>query len=257
MSAESDMSESADLARRVLSLIDLTSLNDSRDDDIGALCEKALTRHGPVAAVCSWPEFTGEMARHLAGAPPKIAAVVNFPHGSPEMQPAVQEARHAADAGAGEIDLVWPYESWIAGDRGRAVALVSAVREVLPEVRLKVILETGALDTVDVIAQAARSVIGAGADMLKTSTGKIAVGATPEAAEAMLVAIRESGHDVGFKASGGIRRLEDARTYLSLAERLMGPGWATPSRFRIGASGLLDGVLSAIDEEDGRGEHQI
>ena len=245
------MSEIEGTARRVLASIDLTSLNDDHSDDIAALCGKALTRHGPVAAVCSWPEHTAEMAGLLREAAPRVAAVINFPEGLADGEHAVGAARQAIDDGAEELDLVWPYKLWLEGDRETATALVAAVKDASNGATLKVILETGALGDPEAVAAASRAVIEAGADMLKTSTGKIPVGATPEAAEAMLQAIRESGRDIGFKASGGIRTLDAAIAYLSLAERIMGKGWATPKRFRIGASGLREGVLCAIDDTQG------
>jgi deoxyribose-phosphate aldolase len=247
------MSESEGIARRILASIDLTSLNDDHDDDIATLCAKALTRHGPVAAVCSWPEHTADMADLLREAAPRVAAVINFPEGSADREHAVREAHQAIGDGADELDLVWPYGRWLDGDRETAASLVASVKHACNGKTLKVILETGALGDPATVAAASRAAIGAGADMLKTSTGKISIGATQEAAEAMLHAIRESKRDIGFKASGGIRTLDIAASYLNLAEHVMGKGWATPKRFRIGASGLLDGVLRAIDEAQGTG----
>lgn len=119
--------------------------------------------------------------------------------------------------------------------------MIEAVREHVPsDCRLKVILETGALGSSEAIGRASRLAIAAGADFLKTSTGKIAVGATPEAARAMLETIKASGATVGFKASGGIRGFEAAESYLTLAEEIMGAGWTQRDTFRIGASALLD-----------------
>jgi deoxyribose-phosphate aldolase len=112
---------------------------------------------------------------------------------------------------------------------------------------LKVILETGELKDAALIETASRIAIAAGADFIKTSTGKTPVSATPEAAEIMLNAIRASGRAVGLKPSGGIRTLTDAKHYLDLADRIMGPGWATPRTFRIGASSVYDALVAAID----------
>ena len=235
------------VALRVLSCIDLTSLNDARDDDVAALCAKAVTPRGPVAAVCSWPEHVPAMARRLPRRPPGIAAVVNFPAGEADPDAAAAEALRARQAGADELDLVFPYRAWLAGRRDEALAVVAAVRGACPESRLKVILETGAFgEDAAAMTEAGCAVIAAGADFLKTSTGKIAQGASPQAARALLAAIARTDRPVGFKASGGIRSLADATRYLALAEEVMGPGWVRPARFRIGASGLLDAVLAAL-----------
>ena len=240
-----------DLARRLLPLIDLTSLNDARDDDVAGLCAKARTPFGTVAAVCSWPAFAAEMARHMAGTGVTVAAVVNFPHGGNDTSSAVHEARSAVAAGAWELDLVWPYRDWLAGQRLVAMSMVAAVKEATPRAKLKVILETGALPSPAAVAEASADAIAGGADVLKTSTGKIAQGASPEAARAMLEAIHASGRNVGFKASGGIRTLSGAAAYLTLAEEVMGPDWVTADTVRIGASRLLDEVLSALQQGTG------
>lgn len=237
------------LAARLLPLIDLTSLQDSQADDIDALCAGGRTKHGPVAALCSWPCHVETLHRCFGeDRPPWLASVVNFPAGAPEKAAACAEARACVAEGADELDLVWPYEVWLAGEPDLALDLVAAVRAAAPKARLKVILETGAFDEdATKIGAASAALIEAGADMLKTSTGKSARGATEVAARAMLEAIRASGRPVGFKASGGVRSLEDAALYLGLAEEIMGADWVTPATFRIGASRLLDEVLAALD----------
>ena len=111
---------------------------------------------------------------------------------------------------------------------------------------MKVILETGRLRSPENIAAASRDAIAAGADFIKTSTGKTEVSATLEAAEIMLAAIARSGRRVGFKAAGGIRTTAQAGAYLALADRIMGPDWAAPESFRFGASGLLDDLLAKL-----------
>jgi len=234
-------------AARLLPLIDLTSLHDARDDDIAGLCARAMTPHGPVAAVCSWPDFVAEMKAALAGRGPRIAAVVNFPLGKANAETAADEARTAIAEGADELDLVMPYEAWLAGDEERAAATIRAVRDAAGKALLKVILETGALRSREPIAAASRLAIAAGADFLKTSTGKIETGASPEAAETILGVIRDTGGGTGFKASGGIRTVADGARYLTLAEDMMGADWVSPERFRIGASRLLDEVLAVLD----------
>ncbi|MDJ0937113.1 MAG: deoxyribose-phosphate aldolase [Kiloniellales bacterium] len=235
------------LARRLLPLLDLTSLNDDRDDDIARLCAKAATPHGKVAAVCSWPDFAAEMAERLAGSGIGIAVVIDFPEGKGTAKSAAAEVRQALADGATEFDLVMPYRSWLAGERNSAKANISAVKAAAGTALVKVILETGAFPGAAEIAEAARDAIVAGADVLKTSTGKIAVGATPEAAEAMLGVIQKAGGGVGFKAAGGIRNLEDAAVYLDIAERHLGAAWITPAHLRIGASKLLDLVLASLE----------
>ncbi len=236
-----------EIAARVLPLVDLTSLNDAQDDDIAALCAKAVTPHGHVAAVCSWSAFTAEMKQHLADKGPAVAVVVDFPEGTAGAAAAAQETKAAVAAGADEIDMVMDYRAWLAGQQEQARQGIAAVKAACGRTRLKVILETGRLRTADAIAEASRDAVAAGADFLKTSSGKTEVGATPEAAAAMLAVIRESGGDIGFKASGGVRNLEDAAAYLALADEIMGPDWVTPARFRIGASKLLDVVLAELD----------
>lgn len=236
-----------DVARRILPLIDLTSLNDAKDDDVAGLCAKAVTPQGVVAAVCVWPAFVAEARSRLDGTGVAIATVINFPEGACDAAASVAETRQALDAGADEIDLVLPFETWLAGDRAAASAVISEVRQAMGEIGLlKVILETGMLGEAETIAAAGRDAIEAGADFLKTSTGKRQPGATLEAAEALLGVI-EAGHQtIGFKASGGIRTVGQAAEYLGLADHLLGPGWANPGTFRIGASSLLDDVLAKL-----------
>ena len=130
--------------------------------------------------------------------------------------------------------------------------MVEAVRDLVDGDRLlKVILETGELQDPKLIEAASRIAIEAGADFIKTSTGKTPVSATPEAAEIMLDAIKASGRPVGLKPSGGIRTVADAELYLDLADRIMGPGWATPRTFRIGASSVYDALIAAIEGRTG------
>ena len=234
-------------ARRLLSCIDLTSLQDDQADDIKALCAAAATAHGPVAAVCSWPRHVAAMAAALPDMPPRIAAVVNFPEGDDAPETACNEARAAVADGAHELDLVIPYKAWRAGDRAPASSMVAEVRAAAPGATLKVILETGAFgDDLAGISSIAAATVEAGADMLKTSTGKSVAGASLPAARALLEVIRGAARPVGFKASGGIRSFEQAAQYLALAEEIMGDGWATPVRFRIGASRLLDELLARL-----------
>ena len=240
-------SHDAALARRLLPLLDLTSLNDGRDDDIEALCAKAVTSFGAVAAVCSWADFASDMKARLGDRGPRVAVVVDFPEGRASAQEAAAEAEAAVAASADELDLVMPYAAWLAGETEQAMAVMTAVRAAAPSAGLKVILESGALEKPEIIAAAGRAAIAAGADFLKTSTGKGPPGASPAAAEVLLDVIAGAGRPVGFKASGGVRFLADAALYLDLAERRMGVDWVTADHFRIGASSLLDDLLRHLD----------
>lgn len=235
--------EAAAVAGRALRLLDLTDLADAcTATGIDALCRDA--RIGGVAAVCVWPQFVHQAVRALAGSPVRIATVINFPAGGEDVERAVEDTAEALRDGAHEIDLVLPYRAFLRGDAAAARALVEAVREAAPKACLKVILETGALGSTDMIAAAGRLAFAGGADFLKTSTGKSAVSATPEAADGILGVIREAGRG-GLKVSGGLRTVADAGTYLALADRIMGPGWATPATLRLGASSLFPVLMAA------------
>ena len=235
-------------ARRALAALDLTDLTDDCDGAaIERLCARAVTAHGPVAAVCIWPRFIAQARPLLAGTGVKIATVVNFPSGDEPPETVEAAIRAAIADGADEIDLVLPYRALIEGRDGTARAMVSLARAAAPDATLKVILETGELRDPDIIKRAAGLAIAEGADFIKTSTGKVRVNATPEAARIMLEAIAGSDRPVGLKPAGGIRTLGDAAEYLALADEIMGPGWATPQRFRFGASGVLDVILAALD----------
>jgi deoxyribose-phosphate aldolase len=231
-----------DFALRALAALDLTSLNDG--DDAAAvekLCRRATTLYGNVAAVCVWPRFVGVAKASLAGKPIKIACVANFPSGSEARADVLATVEAALHAGADEIDLVFPYREWLRGETVKAETMVATVKQACGNKKLKLILESGAFPDMARLAAACKVGRDAGADMLKTSTGKIPTGATPEAARVLLAA------GGGFKASGGVRTLADAKIYLSLADEIRGPGWATPDNFRIGASGLLDVLLAILD----------
>ena len=243
----------AQIAQHALRCLDLTYLTDNcTDQAIEALCRKALDPRGPVAAVCVWPQFVKRAQEALRGSSVRIATVVNFPAGGEDVDRVTDDVQEALSDGANEIDLVLPYAAVRRGDLTTAMEMVEAVRDRVDQERLlKVILETGELKDAKLIETASRLSIDAGADFIKTSTGKTPISATPEAAEIMLNAIKASGRDVGLKPSGGIRTVADAKIYLDLAERIMGPGWATPQRFRIGASSVYDTLIAAIEGHDG------
>ncbi|TFH87669.1 deoxyribose-phosphate aldolase [Billgrantia azerbaijanica] len=245
------MTELQRAARQALALMDLTSLNDDDSDaTIEALCQRAKTPLGTPAAVCVYSAFVVTARRaltaHQLGGIVKVATVANFPQGGDDVMAAAREARAAVASGADEVDVVFPYRALMAGDETVGRELVACCRQACGDAVLKVILETGELGEPALIRRAAELAIEGGADFLKTSTGKVAVNATLEAAEILLETIKASGRDVGFKAAGGVRTVEDAQAYLDLATRLMGPAWLTPAHFRFGASGLLDDLLATL-----------
>ncbi|HWA50438.1 MAG TPA: deoxyribose-phosphate aldolase, partial [Dongiaceae bacterium] len=201
----------ADRARQALSLLDLTSLNDNDTDAVvEKLCARAVTPHGKVAAVCVWPRFAALAKQRLGTSGVKVAAVANFPMGTADVTLAVRETKAIVAAGGDEVDVVFPYNSWLNGDHQIGGDLVKACKDACGGTAiLKVILETGCLRSEGEIADASSMAIDAGADFIKTSTGKATISATPDSARIMLRAIKASGKKCGFKAAGGIM---DART---------------------------------------------
>lgn len=241
-------------ARIALACLDLTSLNDGDNEaDILRLAERAAAAPGRVAALCVWPRFV-RLAR--AHAPPgvAVAAVANFPEGSSDIERALRDTGEIMQAGAQEIDLVLPWRALMAGDDAACAALLRAVRRASEGLRLKVILESGELATPALIARASTLALDAGADFIKTSTGKTPTGATPEAAMVMLGQIAGhplASHSAGFKASGGVRTVADAAAYLRLVAAALGADACTAMRFRIGASGLLDDIEAVLAGQGG------
>jgi deoxyribose-phosphate aldolase len=227
------------LAARALSCLDLTRLNDDDTvDDIDRLCARAVGEFGAVAAVCVWPRLAAR-ARQRLPAHVAVAAVANFPHGG-------------VDAGAQEVDVVLPYRHLDV-----APAWMDAVRKAAGGLRLKVILETGEIGGPGAITHACGIALRGGADMLKTSTGKVRVNATLPAAALLLQAIADdpaARERVGFKPAGGIRTLADARDYMALTARWLGEAAVAPARFRIGASALLDDLEAVLRGSTGRAE---
>jgi deoxyribose-phosphate aldolase len=245
------MSNDSSVARRILGLIDLTSLNpNDTEESIKALAAFAATPAGRVAALCTWARFTSVARSCLQGTGIPVAVVANFPAGASDVKAAAAETAAAVAAGADEIDVVFPYHATLAGDDAVGVALVRACREACgPKTRLKVILETGQLGSAERIRHASQLAIEGGAHFLKTSTGKTQPGATLAAAEAMLeviAAARARGHTIGLKASGGVGTIADAQSYVELYERRFGAGSAVAATFRIGASSLIKPVLAAL-----------
>ncbi|MEO0497984.1 MAG: deoxyribose-phosphate aldolase [Pseudomonadota bacterium] len=243
-----------DLARTIISMIDLTNLNDDcTPQDIDELCAKAKATDArpATAAVCVWPRFVAQSKAALTGSDVRVATVVNFPKGGTDTAAVLAETQEALRAGADEIDLVFPYQSWAAGDVATATEQVQAVRSIIAApAQLKVIIETGELAEKELIRAASLMCIEEGADFIKTSTGKVAENATLESARIMLNAISETGDGVGFKPAGGIRTFEEARDHLALAASVLGDGWASPRTYRFGASSLLGSVEAVLTGAD-------
>ncbi len=246
-----------DTARLALACLDLTSLNDADDEAaIVRLAERAAAAPGRVAALCVWPRFV-RIACAQAPAGVAVAAVANFPEGSVDVERAVRDTGEIVAAGAQEVDVVMPWRALAAGDEAASATLLRAVRRACDGRLLKVILETGELKTPALITRASQIALAEGADFLKTSTGKMPVGATPEAATLMLQAIAAdtaAAPRVGFKAAGGVRSVADAAVYLDLVEAMLGVQALTPRRCRIGASALLadiEAVLAGRNRETG------
>jgi deoxyribose-phosphate aldolase len=247
------MTDTTALARRLLGLIDLTSLNATDDDaSVSKLAALAATPAGRVAALCIWPRFIAVGRKALGGSGVPIAVVTNFPEGASNVAAAAEETAEAVKDGADEIDVVFPYRALLSGDEATGVALVRACRAACgPKALLKVILETGQLGSVEHIRRAAELAVEGGAHFIKTSTGKTQPGATVQAAQVMIdviAAAKARGVSVGLKPSGGVSSMADAQAYLELYEKRFGAGSATAATFRIGASSLMKPVLAALGQ---------
>lgn len=242
-----------DTAARALPLLDLTDLGDQTTDAATrALCAKAMRPVADrpdlhVAAVCVWPRFVKTAKAALQGSSVKIATVANFPSGAEPLDQVIATVEASLADGADEIDLVLDYAAFKRGEARACGDKITAVKALLPaRVKLKMILETGELGDAATIRAAARLSAAAGADTLKTSTGKSKMSATPDAMRILMETIAESTRPMGVKPSGGIRTTADAGAYLAIADQVMGPGWANPSTFRFGASSLLDDLVATI-----------
>ncbi len=238
------------MAARALACLDLTDLSDDCDEEaIATLCRRAVTPHGSVAAICIWPRFV-TLAKAQLAPDVKVATVVNFPSGNEPAEQVMEMTERAVLDGADEIDMVIPYRALLEGRPEQVPARIERVRRAAEYAPVKAILETGVLETDENIRLASELAIEGGARFLKTSTGKVSINATLGAAQAMLETIAAKDPTVGFKAAGGVRTTRDAANYLALADEIMGEGWATPARFRIGASGVLDALLDTLDGKE-------
>ena len=230
-----------------LALIDLTSLNDNdTDETVGQLCTRASQSPVAPAALCISAGFVTTARNRLQAlgmTHVQVATVANFPQGNGTLADVVDETVAAIKAGADEIDVVFPYRALLAGDAKAGEALVAECKAACGERLLKVIIETGELKTAGLIQAASEIAIAAGADFVKTSTGKVAVNATLDSARTILATIKSSGVDVGFKAAGGIRTPRQAQEYIEVAARIMGEQWLDARHFRLGASALFEQLL--------------
>jgi deoxyribose-phosphate aldolase len=242
----------------VVRMIDLTTLEGAdTPGKVAALCAKAM-RPDPVdlsvpsvAAVCVYPTMIGPARERLGGSGVRVASVATgFPSGQYPLSVRLADARAAVELGADEIDMVIDRGAFLAGRYGEVYDQIVQVREAIGGAHLKVILETGELGTYDNIRRASLLAMAAGADFIKTSTGKISPAATLPVALCMLEAIRdvhaETGRMVGMKPAGGIRTSKQAIQHLCVVNETVGPGWLTPELFRFGASSLLNDVLMQI-----------
>jgi deoxyribose-phosphate aldolase len=208
----------------------------------------------PVAALCVYPNMVETAVEALKGSGVKVAAVSTyFPSGQAPLEVKLDDVRATVALGADEIDMVIDRGAYLAGDYAKVYDEIVAVKEACGETHLKVILETGELETYDNVRRASVLAMAAGADFIKTSTGKVQPAATLPVTLVMLEAIRDfyqqTGRAVGMKPAGGIRTAKEAISYLTVLYETLGPDWMTPDRFRFGASSLLNDVLMQIRKE--------
>jgi deoxyribose-phosphate aldolase len=261
--AKRSLKKSAKVAalRLAVRMMDLTTL-EGRDTagKVSALCRKAIAplasdpTLGPCAAVCVYPNLVPAAKRALAGSSVKVASVATaFPSGQSPLDVKLADTRRAVELGADEIDMVIDRGAMLAGEYARVFEEIAATRESCAGAHLKVILETGELGSYDVVRRASEIAIAAGADFIKTSTGKIAPAATPAVTLVMLEAIRDTyqatGRRIGMKPAGGVRTAKQAIHYLVLVKETLGDAWLTPEFFRFGASALLTDVLMQLEKE--------
>jgi deoxyribose-phosphate aldolase len=241
--------------------IDLTTLEGAdTPGKVAALCAKGI-RPQPgdptipsVAAICIYPARVAEAKEHLRGSSVRVASVATaFPSGQSFTDVKLAEVKQAVAAGADDIDMVIDRGAFLSGDHEKVYDEIVAVKGACGPAHLKVILETGELGTYDNVRRASILAMAAGADFIKTSTGKIQPAATLPVSLVMMEAIRdfvrETGRPVGFKPAGGIRTSKQAIAYLVVLYETLGADWMTPERFRLGASTLLNDVLMQIQKE--------
>ena len=245
--------------KMAVAMMDLTTL-EGKDTPgkVAYLCRKALQPADPkynvppCAAVCVYPNMVRYARRFLGGnSSVKVASVATgFPSGQYPLRTKLEETRRAVDDGSDEIDMVIDRNAFLIGDHAKVYDEIAAVKEACGPAHLKVILETGELVTYDNVRVASRIAMDAGADFIKTSTGKIQPAATMPVTLVMLEAIRdfffETGVRIGMKPAGGIKTAKQSLAYLVMVKETLGDDWLTPDLFRIGASTLLNDVLMQI-----------
>jgi len=240
---------------------DLTTLEgQDTPGKVAALCSKAI-RPDPVdvsvpsvAAICVYPSLVGIAKERLAGSGVKVASVATaFPSGQSPTEIKIAETRAVVELGADEVDMVIDRGAFLSGRYAKVFDEIARVKEACGDAHLKVILETGELGTYDNVRRASLIAIAAGADFVKTSTGKISPAATLPVTLCMMEVVRdvysETGHVVGIKPAGGIRASKQAVQYLVTLYETLGPRWMTPDLFRFGASSLLNDVLMQLRKE--------
>ena len=242
-----------------LQMTDLTTLEGK--DSVGkvqALCHKAV-RPAPglpsCAAVCVYPDMVSTAAATVAGSGVQVASVATgFPSGRTDLQLKLAETRQCVADGATEIDMVIDRGAFLSGNYGVVFDEICRIKEACGEAHLKVILETGELVTYDNIRRACRIALLAGADFIKTSTGKISPASTKPVVLLMLESVRDhfldTGKLVGVKAAGGIKTSKDALRYLAMVNETVGDHWLSPSMFRFGASSLVNDLLMQLARID-------
>ncbi len=247
--------------RLAISMLDLTTL-EGKDSagKVHQLCQKAIhplpgdATVPHVAAICVYPNLVPVAKAALSGSGVRVASVsTGFPAGLVPLPVKLEETRRAVAMGADEIDMVIDRGAFLSGEYASVFEEIAAVKDACGPARLKVILETGELETYDNIRKASHIAMAAGADFIKTSTGKVAPAATPGVVLVMLEAIRdhyfESGRRIGMKAAGGIRTSKQALALLVLVKETLGDAWLTPALFRIGASTVTNDLLMQLAKE--------
>lgn len=246
--------------RLSIAMMDLTTL-EGKDSPgkVKQLCQKAMRPHDTMqvpscAAICVYPTLVAVAKKALEGSNVKVASVATaFPSGLSALDVRLEDVRRAVGWGADEIDMVIDRGGLLAGEKTRVFDEIAAVKEACGEAHLKVILETGELGTYDLVREASQIAMLAGADFIKTSTGKIQPAATPPVTLVMLEAIRDfyyaTGKRIGMKPAGGIRTAKQALHNLVLVKETLGDAWLTPDLFRLGASTLLNDVLMQLEKE--------
>jgi deoxyribose-phosphate aldolase len=244
-----------------LSMIDLTTLEgQDTHGKVTQLCQKAIHVHDTlpglphVAAVCVYPTMVAVARKALRGHDIKVASVATaFPSGMAPLGVKLEETRLAVQEGADEVDMVISRGAFLEGEYGRVFDEIIAIKEACGQARLKVILETGELGTLDRVRRASTLAMHAGADFIKTSTGKIQPAATLPVTLVMLQAIRDyyhaTGRRVGMKPAGGISKAKQAIQYLVMLRETLGEGWLTPEWFRFGASSLVNDILMQLEKQ--------